>query len=191
MNANFQDIEESRQSRRLNAAALKSQIEQVRIFGVVANLRKSIGSHELDYGMDYSYNDVKSVATFKNLSTQSTSAADTRYPDGGSNMGYLGIYLAHRWQISDRWSVSDGLRFSRVSLNARFEDKTFFPFPFSNAENRYAALNFSIGTTYKLTKGLKVYGSFNTGFRAPNVDDLDGRFLTQKLVLYYWYQILI
>lgn len=172
LNVNFQNIDESRNSRKLNAASLKSQVENIKIFGGAINLRKNFNKNELDYGLDFSYHDVTSKATFTNYNTSAITNADTRYPDGGSNMNYLGIYAAHRIKLSDNWSINDGLRFSNVGLNANFVDKTFFPFPYSNVSNKYNALNFAIGTAYQLNAMHKVYASINTGFRAPNIDDL-------------------
>jgi len=172
LNVNFQNIDESRNSRKLNAASLKSQLENIKIFGGALNLRKNFNKNELDYGLDFSYHDVTSRATFTNYNTSAITNADTRYPDGGSNMKYLGIYAAHRIKLSDNWSINDGLRFSNVGLNANFVDKTFFPFPYSNVSNKYNALNFAIGTAYQFNAMHKVYASINTGFRAPNIDDL-------------------
>lgn len=172
LNVNFQNIDESRNSRKLNAASLKSQVENIKIFGGAINLRKNFNKNELDYGLDFSYHDVTSKATFTNYNTSAITNADTRYPDGGSNMNYLGIYAAHRIKLSDNWSINDGLRFSNVGLNANFVDKTFFPFPYSNVSNKYNALNFATGTAYQFNAMHKVYASINTGFRAPNIDDL-------------------
>ncbi len=172
VNVNIQDIEESRHTRRLGNSAIKSQVERVKIYGGALHLRKSIGRNELDYGLDYTYNDVDSKATFYNYNTTTTTTADTRYPDGGSDMGYLGVYIAHRIKLSDKWILNDGIRYSNVQLNTYFTDKTFFPFPFSSASNNYAAVNFSLGTAYSFREHSRVFASFNTGFRAPNVDDL-------------------
>ena len=66
LNVNYQNIDESRNSRKLNAASLKSQVENIKIFGGAINLRKNFNKNELDYGLDFSYHDVTSKATFTN-----------------------------------------------------------------------------------------------------------------------------
>ena len=88
-------------------------------------MRKNLHKNELDYGLDFSYHDVSSKATLKNYTTSAETNADTRYPDGGSNMNYFGIYVAHRLKYSDKLVFNDGLRYSNVGLNANFNDKTF------------------------------------------------------------------
>jgi hemoglobin/transferrin/lactoferrin receptor protein len=57
-------------------------------------------------------------------------------------------------------------------LNARFNDKTFFPFPFNDINQNYQAVNGNIGLIVMPTSELRLTFNASTGFRAPNVDDL-------------------
>jgi hemoglobin/transferrin/lactoferrin receptor protein len=59
-----------------------------------------------------------------------------------------------------------------VDLKAKFNDKTFFPFPFSSIEQQHKNLTGNIGLIFNPGKGFRITGNFSTGFRAPNVDDL-------------------
>jgi hemoglobin/transferrin/lactoferrin receptor protein len=61
---------------------------------------------------------------------------------------------------------------SNVYLNSKFNDKTFFPFPFDNVSQNNSALNGNIGLVYMPTNSWRITSLVSSGFRAPNVDDL-------------------
>lgn len=82
------------------------------------------------------------------------------------------IYATHTWEISDKFILNDGLRFSYVGLNANFTDKTFFPFPFNSISQNNSAFNGNFGFVYLPSKTWRITANLSTGFRAPNVDDL-------------------
>jgi hemoglobin/transferrin/lactoferrin receptor protein len=115
---------------------------------------------------------VKSSAFVKDIVADTTGSLDTRYPDGGSSMQAIAGYLTHTWELSEKIILNDGLRYSNVGLNAIFNDKTFFPFPFNEINQNYSALNGNIGVIYIPTSNLRITATGSTGFRAPNVDDL-------------------
>jgi len=48
----------------------------------------------------------------------------------------------------------------------------YFPLPFRNAKINHGALTGSLGGVYKPSQSWAVRGSFGTGFRSPNVDDM-------------------
>jgi hemoglobin/transferrin/lactoferrin receptor protein len=128
--------------------------------------------HEFSYGIEGDYNDVKSTAFKKNIITGVESPADTRYPDGGSNMTNLGLYLTHLFKMSQYATLTDGMRFSSVTLKATINDTTFFKFPFKEIEQSNLAVNGSIGVIVTPKDDWKITLLGSTGFRAPNVDDL-------------------
>ncbi|MFZ4561476.1 MAG: TonB-dependent receptor domain-containing protein, partial [Saprospiraceae bacterium] len=65
-----------------------------------------------------------------------------------------------------------GLRFNYITLDATFDDKTFFPFPYQTASQRNGALSGALGLVYLPNDKSKLSLLASTGFRAPNVDDL-------------------
>ena len=60
----------------------------------------------------------------------------------------------------------------RSNLNASFNDKTFFPFPFNDVKQKSGALNGNLGLNYLPGKNWKLAVVGSSGFRAPNIDDL-------------------
>lgn len=168
----YQAIEESRVNRRFRNNNLDSRTENVNVLALNADASFHIKEHEVRYGLEATYNDVNSSANRKNINTNIVSSLDTRYPDGGSKMSSLAFYATHTWLINPKWVLTDGLRYSMVNLNANFNDKTFFPFPFSDVKQKSGALNGIFGLNYLPAKDWKLALVSSSGFRAPNVDDL-------------------
>ena len=168
----YQNIEESRNTRRFRTEDLNQQVEQLDILSFNADFSKFKGLHEIHYGAEANLNDVTSMAISENISTSVTVPSDTRYPDGGSTMNSFAIYGTHTWKINEFLVLNDGIRLSQVRLNSTFIDKTFFPFPFSDVEQNNTAVNGSLGLILKAPATWRFSINLSTGFRAPNVDDL-------------------
>ncbi|HCS20532.1 MAG TPA: TonB-dependent receptor [Bacteroidetes bacterium] len=168
----YQNIRESRYSRLFNRDTLEIQVEELNILSLNIDLAKKMGKHEIRYGLDAWYNAVKSRGNGKNILDNSTFALISRYPNGGSNMQNVAVYLTHAWEISEKLIINDGLRYSLIGLNARFADKSFFPFPYDEIKQNNQALNGNIGLIYMPNKSWRYTVLTATGFRAPNVDDL-------------------
>jgi hemoglobin/transferrin/lactoferrin receptor protein len=168
----YQQIEESRIDRRFQKVDQNNRIENLDIISANLDFAKQIGKNEIRYGLEGWYNKVNSTAFVKDIETGIESPLDTRYASGGATMSSVAIYATHTLEISDKLILNDGLRFSNVSLNAKFNDTTFFNFPFKDAKQNNNALNGNIGLIYMPTEECRITTVFSTGFRAPNVDDL-------------------
>jgi hemoglobin/transferrin/lactoferrin receptor protein len=172
LTAAYQDIEESRNSRRLDALNLTRQVERVGVWSVNADLQKRAGNHLLQYGLELTYNDVNSTATALNVRTRAATPAATRYPDGGSTLRTTAFYLTDQLPLSPIVMLTGGLRYTLTSLSATFRDKTFFPFPFNDIRQSPSGLSGNVGLVVTPSTRTKVSLLGSTGFRAPNVDDL-------------------
>jgi hemoglobin/transferrin/lactoferrin receptor protein len=168
----YQSIEESRMDRRFGKNLLNHRIENLDIATFNGDFTKKLGKHELRFGLDAYINLIKSTAFVKDIVADTTGKLDTRYPDGGSSMNAIAAYATHTWEISDKLILNNGLRFSQVGLSAKFNDKTFFPFPFNSINQNHNALNGNVGLIYMPLEDLRITATGSTGFRAPNVDDL-------------------
>ncbi|MEY3426544.1 MAG: hypothetical protein RL679_1902 [Bacteroidota bacterium] len=168
----YQQIEESRIDRRYQQVEQNNRIENLDIFTANLDFAKFVGRHEIRYGLEGWYNSVNSTAFVKDISTGLESPLDTRYASGGASMNSIAVYATHTIELSEKFILNDGLRFSNVGLNAKFTDTTFFNFPFKEAKQNNSSLNGSIGLIYMPTDECRVTTAFSTGFRAPNVDDL-------------------
>jgi hemoglobin/transferrin/lactoferrin receptor protein len=168
----YQDIEESRHTRNFKNDFRKSQIEKVKVFTANYDALKKIGVNEIKYGVELAYNDVNSTAFRTNVKTGAVSNADTRYPDGGSQMQWAAVYLTDQIEIKDVFFMNAGLRYNWFSLQSKFVSKEFFPFPYNDVKQSPNALSGNVGLVYSPTPRTKINAGVSTGFRTPNVDDL-------------------
>jgi hemoglobin/transferrin/lactoferrin receptor protein len=168
----FQNLGESRHNRSFGSSNIKNQVEDVKVYSLNWDMNKNIKQiHDLSYGIEASYNNVTSTATRYNINTAAETPADTRYPDGGSNMMYLSGYFTDNWKLSPQVFMNIGARLNYVKLKGTFVDTSFFAFPFSSVEQSNFSPTGNLGFTFKVQPDFKIYINGSTGFRAPNVDD--------------------
>lgn len=168
----YQNIEESRHDRRYRKDTRNHRNENLDIVTLNVDLSKKIRKNEFHYGADAWYNRVHSSAYTEVIRTGELSPLDTRYPDGGSEMKSAAVYLTHSHQFRERLILNEGIRVNYVQLNARFNDTTFFPFPFREVVQKHTALTGSLGFVHGTANDLLTRINLSSGFRAPNVDDL-------------------
>jgi hemoglobin/transferrin/lactoferrin receptor protein len=170
--AAYQNIKESRVSRRFGSTKLVSRNEKVDALTLNVDLFKKIKSNEIRYGLEGTYNTVNSTAFSRNVNTGVETPADTRYPDGGNYMYSIAGYLSHSWEINNQFVLSEGFRLSYVALNSKFNDTTFYNFPYKEADQKNFAVTGQLGLVYMPGSDWRFYLNGATGFRAPDVDDL-------------------
>lgn len=173
MVAAYQSIEESRHNRRFGNYGLQHRTEQVGVWTLNADLKKKLSStHTLRYGLEATYNTVRSTAYRENVQTGQLDPLDTRYPDGGANTQSLAGYASGTADVTSRSTLTYGVRYARNRLFATFNDKTFFPFPFNTITQQADAFTGSLGWVTRLPGAWRLSGSLASGYRVPNVDDL-------------------
>lgn len=169
----YQNIVESRNTRKFGDNLLGHRTEEINIGSLNLDFDKSVGKNEIRYGAEFYYNDVKSSAFEEDIVADTTGPLDTRYPNGGSQMSSGAIYATHTLEIKkNQLILNDGIRFTYVGLNAKFNDQSYFPFPFNSISQTNKALNGNLGLVYMPGANWRFVINGSTGFRAPNVDDL-------------------
>lgn len=176
----YQNAKESRHSRRFNNTGLKHQYEDVKVASFDFDASKQLNKHKILFGLEAYLNWVDSRATRDNLATNAETPADTRYPSGGSTMNTYAIYVQDNIEISEKVIVNAGLRYNYTTLEATFDDKSFFPFPYNTAEQDFGALSGNISLVFLPSDKTKIALIGSTGFRSPNIDDLAKVFETAK-----------
>lgn len=168
----YQNISESRTSRRLGTANRNEQQERIGVWSLNADLQKRATKHLIQYGVELTHNLVNSTAKTINATTGVVGPFNSRYPDGGSTLQTAGLYVSDQLTLNKRVTLNTGLRYSLSELTAQFIDKTFFPFPFNAIKQQPNALTGNIGLLFTPHERTRVALLGSTGFRAPNVDDL-------------------
>lgn len=173
-NVNYQDIEESRQTRDYRRYdRYDSRREHIKVWAFTIDGRKKWKNNELTMGVDGQLNDLVSVADRTNLTTGSITKLDTRYPDGKNKMNYFAVYGQHIYKFGDgKFVLNDGLRLQSVSLNSTIKDNSFFNLPVTEIKQSPLALTGNLGLVYLPQEATRLAASLASGFRAPNIDDL-------------------
>lgn len=167
----YQHFEESRNDRDFQDPIRYTTAEKVDVLS--ANLdfeNKKIGNLRLYYGSEYIFNKVGSDGSQQNSITGRESESASRYPDGSTWQSVAG-YVNGEYQVQPNLTLLSGFRYSHVWIDAVF-DKTFYPFPFDNANLNNGALTGSLGMSWFPKEHLQVTLNGSTGFRAPNIDDI-------------------
>ncbi len=171
----YQQIGEDRIDRKFASNERRHREEDVKVATVNLDFVKGLGSgnHRLQYGLEGTYNDVQSTGYLEDITTNQNvlEAVATRYPDGGSEMSTYAFYLRHKWKINPKFNITDGVRYSLISLNANFIDTSFYSLPYTNLQNSFGAFTYSLGMAYKPSESTKINAGIASGFRAPNIDD--------------------
>ncbi|WP_273568376.1 TonB-dependent receptor plug domain-containing protein [Maribacter halichondriae] len=167
----YQHFEESRNDRGFQDDVLFSTKEKVNAFSTNLDFEnKKIGNLRLYYGLEYLFNKVHSDGNSKNIVTDVVSSTASRYPDGSTWQTAAG-YINAEYKAKPNFTLLSGLRYSHVWIDAIF-DKTFYPFPFDDADLSTGALTGSLGFSWFPRANLQLTWNGSTGFRAPNIDDV-------------------
>ena len=170
--AAYQKIEQDRNSRRFNNNYRTTQMEDVSVISVNADFSKNCGQKNgLKYGLEFTSNNVQSTAEKRNIVVDTAGKAATRYADGGSTFMTTALYLNDNFKISEQLTLNGGLRFSYAKMENKFNDTTFYPFPFKDASRTNMAVTGNLALIYKPGNEWQINSLFSTGFRVPNVDD--------------------
>ena len=169
----YQKVKESRSDRKFQSLQLRTREETVDVYGINLDLEKDFTEkHALFYGLEYIHNNVSSVGMRRNILTGATGIAASRYPDGGSNYSSLASYANFRWKLEEDITLTGGIRYSKVWLNAQLSDQSGIDFPFDHFRLDNGAVNGSIGLTYRPDPNWQINVLFSNGFRSPNIDDV-------------------
>lgn len=167
----FQFFEESRISRRFNNDQRGTRTERIFMPGLTASFYKTLGTlGELQFGSDFYYNRVTSNATRLNIVTGEESVLSTRYPSTGSDWITTGIYFNHSKQIGS-FTFHDGLRLDYMTTSFDL-DSAFSEIGFDRVQQQNVALSGGLGFIYRPLKEWQLSSSFQSAFRAPNLDDV-------------------
>lgn len=177
--ASWQDIEESRYSRNFGNSRRTERIENVQVYGFLAQGVKYLDQQTFRVGIDGQYNDVESAARRVDVNTGDITTQSTRYPDGGSSLYNIAAFVTHNWQRGKVWTFSEGVRAGFSNLNCSFVSTEYFPFLAGEVSQQSPLIAGNIGAVYNGIRNWRIAASASSGFRVPNVDDMGKVFDSQ------------
>jgi hemoglobin/transferrin/lactoferrin receptor protein len=169
---NYQNILESRFTRKFDNNNLDAREEKVQIFGLNLDALKSWSRNELRFGAEAQFNSLQSTAYSNDILTNTHSPLDTRYPDGDNVMNSIAAYFSHRLTFHEKWTLNDGIRLGYSYLHSTFADTSFYQFPFSSITQQNTVLSGAAGLVFMPAQPWRLAVNLSSGFRVPNVDDL-------------------
>jgi len=160
----FQQSNEERDTRKNNSQINKNERDDVSTLGVNAQLNTMLFKNiESLFGGDYYYDWISSSRKLENLETDQDSIFSRGlYPDGSSSFT-AAFYNSNLYEIN-RWAFQLGWRWNYTSNEA--EDNMFGDL---NLATSSIIWNGSINYKFNMSR---LYVAVNTGFRAPNINDI-------------------
>ncbi len=169
--AAYQKHLESRHDRKMSSDKLRHQFEKVNAFSLNIDFTKKITKRAaVYYGAEGVFNKVSSYAYRESINNGIKEVINPRYPNNSVWQTY-GAYANLKFELTEKWILNSGMRYSVYAINAEF-DTSLFAFPVSQISNSNNALNGSMGLVYNPNKKTRLYFNVSSGFRAPNIDDV-------------------
>lgn len=162
--ASFQHNEEGRELLKNGSSILRSENDKVRSFAFSAEAFASDrNGWSANTGLEV-YNDlVSSSRTDRDLSTDVAVLKRGLYPDGAT-VTSIAAFSMHTFDLQN-WNITAGARFNTFINKVKDE-------AVGMTKLTPTALVGNLAILRKLNKTSNFFVSMNTGFRAPNIDDL-------------------
>lgn len=168
----YQKIDEDRYSRRFQNTDKLYQFEDVYVGSMNLDFLKMIKIHRLNYGFEAIYNNAQSNTYYQDILTGAQTEAQTRYPNGGTQLYSAAMYANIKWHTTSKLVINYGFRYSLTTVQSEFIAKpNFVPLPFEKVNFSKAAPTSSISFVYFPSANWQINALFGSGYRAPNVDD--------------------
>ena len=162
--ASHQQSKEKRTNRRNNAVTQRNEFDKVNTASITLQAGSEFGKDwTATSGIDIYRDKVRSGATETNLQQNTIFQKRGLYPDEASSGNYS-VFTLHHYTCN-RWSFDAGMRLNRFSI--RLADTSL-----GKVHLTPVAFVYNTALNYALSKRHYLYANYNTGYRAPNIDDL-------------------
>ena len=160
----WQNSFEGRRKQKLEDPFISKEQDEIDTWGASLETKSEFNSFwSAVSGIEWYGDKVRSSAQDINAFTNSVVAKRGLYPDG-SEANNFAMYSLHRMEL-DRWVIDGGIRYNVVNIDIQDDE-------FGAVSISPDAIVANIGMMYKLSDQHRIYGSINSGFRAPNINDL-------------------
>jgi len=164
LQGSLQNTVEKRRAAKNNSTKQTDETDKVRSIGAVAQAESRWTARWSSVtGVEYYHDRVNSSRTKIDLSTNTTTEERGLYPDG-STMSSVGVFTLHEYNWT-KWQVTAGLRYNYFSINVSDENA-------GEVELNPQALVWNASGLWRFLPEHALFAGVQTGFRAPNIDDL-------------------
>jgi outer membrane receptor protein involved in Fe transport len=164
VNTSIQRSIENRSIQKNNAVIIRNENDTIHTTGVTAEIiSKPTGFWTINTGFDYYKDRVNSIASELNTSTSNQILKRGLYPNK-STYNNSSLFSIH-YITAGKFKLITGIRYN--FLNIKITDTDL-----GNIALKPSALVTNFGINYQVNKNNAVFGSFTSGYRAPNIDDL-------------------
>ena len=160
VDAAWQRIVDDRITRNFEADDRRFENNRSDLYGLTVNASSDWGPLSWIAGVDLYHDEVRSERNAIDITDGTFSTLASRFPDG-STILQAGLFGNVLWHVSDRHSLSAGLRLSDVQID--LPDGTRID---------PSRLSGDLGWIFELTETLQLVANVGAGFRAPNIADL-------------------
>jgi outer membrane receptor protein involved in Fe transport len=172
LNLSFQKQREGRIIQKDPSGILTRELDGVETLGLTAQFDAVIPGQLITYGFDYYRDLVNSRRKLEDpVSGSISEEARGRYPDD-ARYAQLGVYIQNEIQISEKWLLNPGLRFSHHSTQFDLPEDTLAGPLRNRVDLEFTSLTGSAGIVYRLNEAVNLSFLYSQGFRAPNLSDL-------------------
>ncbi len=168
--ASLNRSEEQRVSRPEGSSILTKEQDNITTYGFIAEATSQPSSgYRINSGIEYYHDVVQGSSSQEDMGTGERTEGRGAYPSGAQALN-LAFFSLHTFDFR-KFNFTYGIRINHFRVTA-IDDA------FGDIRNTSTALVGNLGISYALTPGFEAVASVNSGFRAPNIDDLTkfGRF---------------
>lgn len=164
MIASWQQTVEGRDSRKNGNNFLRKEKDEINTIGFTTDIYSRFsGIWTANSGIELYFDKVNSKRADINIQNNSRLALRGLYPDD-SKYGNYSLYSLHHFAFN-KWIIESGVRYNTLAIN--INDTTLGKVKITPSSFVYNA-----SLLYKLSKMQSLFVTYNTGYRAPNVDDM-------------------
>ena len=164
MIASWQQTLEGRNSRKKGGITLRRERDEINTFAFTTDISSRFSEvWSANSGVEL-YNDkVNSIREDVNIQRGTKSTLRGLYPDN-SQYGNYSLYSLHHLAFN-KWIIESGIRYNAFSII--ISDSAL-----GKVKINPSSFVYNASLLYKITQKQSIYLTFNTSYRAPNVDDM-------------------
>lgn len=143
--------------------------DRVKTIGATVDITSVPGTHwQANSGIEYYYDKVNSVKWQIPIATSPGQQLRGLYPDASSGDNFS-LYTLHHIRAG-AFDIEAGVRYNTMGIH--IPDTGISPVKLGNVSVHSSSLVVNAALGYSINRKSRVYSSFSTGYRTPNIDDM-------------------